>query len=79
MQNSICCKFHSLGGPVSMSCDDYGRAGEEGIRADAPNYDAEPGVHARDLTEWDAFSNASDEEASAAHDVTDVPFEQLAA
>lgn len=79
MKSTTCCTFHTLGGPTDMGCDDYRRAGEEGIRSDAPDYDTEPQVHARDLDEWDAFSNAADEEASAAHDVVDAPLEQLAA
>lgn len=79
MKDISCCTFHSLGGPDSMGCDDYRRAGDEGRRADAPDYDTEPEVHARDLDEWDAYSNAADEEASSAHDVAEAPVELLAA
>lgn len=69
-----CCIFHHHGGPLSLECDDYGR-GDSAVSATAEDYDSQPLVHASDLCDWDAYSGAAAEEASAAIDAVEVPVE----
>ncbi len=75
MKDTTCCTFHHHGGPTSFSCDNYGRGEDADISATAENYDEEPVVHASDLCDWDAYSGAAAEAASAAVDAIEVPVE----
>lgn len=74
MKNTTCCTFHHHGGPTFFECDDYGR-GDGGADSTAEDYDIEPVVHPKDLSDWDAYSGADAEAASAAVDAIEVPVE----
>jgi len=75
MKDSTCCTFHHHGGPSSFDCDNYGRGDDDSVSATAEDYDAQPVLSAGDLCEWDIYSGAAAEEASAAIDAIEVPFE----
>lgn len=75
MKDSTCCTFHHHGGPISLACDNYGRGDDDSVSATAEDYDAQPVLSAGDLCEWDAYSGADAEEASAAVDAVEHPVE----
>ena len=75
MKDSTCCTFHHHGGPSSFDCDNYGRGDDDSVSATAEDYDAQPVLSASDLCEWDAYSGADAEEASAAVDAVEHPVE----
>ena len=75
MKDTPCCTFHHHGGPTSFDCDNYGRGDDDAVSATAEDYDAQPVLHASDLCEWDVYSGAAAEEASAAIDAIEVPFD----
>lgn len=74
MKDTTCCTFHHHGGPISFDCDDYG-LGDDSVSATAEDYDAQPLLRASDLCDWDAYSGADAEEASAAVDAAEAPIE----
>lgn len=61
-----CCKFHKLGGPRGMKCDNYGSVvDEEEITIDSQ---LPPLASVED---WDAYRNAAAEAASAGVDIVE--------
>jgi hypothetical protein len=63
MTRTHCCLFHSFGGPQTLTCDNYGRDGQNGVRADAVE-EEEPVLTFGDLIEWDIYSAPEQEYGS---------------